>query len=239
MNRPASPVIELGHAEDLDVLDGALAVDGCIVVDAGCGAGGLSRHMVSRGAVVIALEPDAVQARDNAEALAGTPGVTFHACGAERMPCDDRSVDGVVFSKSLHHVPAALMDQALGEALRVLRPGDSFLYVLEPEIEGAFSDLMRPFHDEREVRGQAKQALARIARPAFAVAETIRYRNLRRFADFEAFVRSICGATYNDVARARVDTPEVRARFEAGRQGEGYVFEQPMRVDLFREPLRR
>lgn len=237
MNRPVSPVIELGLAEDLDVLDGTIAVDGCIVVDAGCGAGGLSRHMASRGAVVIALEPDPVQAQANAEAK--LPGVSFHACGAERMPCDDRSVDGAVFSKSLHHVPAALMDRALGEALRVLRPGDSFLYVLEPEIDGAFSDLMRPFHDEREVRGQAKQALARIARPAFALAETIRYRNLRRFADFDAFVRSVCGASYNDVERARVDTPEVRARFESGRQGEGYVFEQPMRVDLFREPLRR
>jgi SAM-dependent methyltransferase len=238
MNRPA-PVIELGPAEDLDVLDGAVSIDGCTVVDAGCGAGALSRHLASRGATVVALEPDPAQARINAGALAGVRGVTFHECGAEHMPCDDRSVDGVVFSKSLHHVPAGLMDRALGEALRVLRSGDSFLYALEPEIEGAFSDLMRPFHDETKARAEARQALARVARPAFAFAETIHYSNLRRFADFDAFVRSVCGATYNDVERGRVDTPGIRARFETGRQGEAYVFEQPMRVELFREPLRR
>lgn len=239
MTDPAATMIERGRAEDFEILDGTVVVDGCTVVDAGCGAGDLSRHLAARGARVVALEPDTEQAARNRVELGGVAGISFHACGAEAMPCADGSVDGVIFSKSLHHVPENLMDAALGEALRVLKPGEGFLYVLEPEIDGAFSHLMRPFHDETRVRGAAKQALDRTARPAFARAQTIRYRNLRRFQGFDAFVRSICGATYNALDRARVDTPEVRARFERGFDGEAFLFEQPMRVDLFREPRGR
>ena len=109
---------DLGIADDLEVFDWQVAVAGCTVVDAGCGAGLFSRHLLSRGASVIALEPDPVQAAAHATDLALEPGVRFVPTGAEAMPCEDGSVDGVVFSKSLHHIPADLMDRALGEALR-------------------------------------------------------------------------------------------------------------------------
>ena len=52
------------------------------------------------------------------------------------MPADDASIDGVVFKCSLHHVPPAEMDAALGEALRVLKPGAGFLYIAEPVMAG-------------------------------------------------------------------------------------------------------
>lgn len=224
---------DLGIADDLGVLDGAINVDGRTVVDAGCGPGALSRHLLARGARVVALEPDPVQAARHAEDLAREPGLRFVATGAEAMPCEDGSVDGVIFSKSLHHVPEDLMDAALREALRVLKPGQGFLYVLEPAIEGAFSDLMRPFHDETRVRGAAQDALARLEAASSLDRQTIVYRNRRRYENFESFMRTVCGTSYNAIARDRVDTPEVRACFEAGREAEGYVFEQPMRVDLF------
>ena len=226
---------DLGIADDLEVFDGQVAVAGCTVVDAGCGAGTFSRLLLSRGASVIALEPDPVQAAAHATDLALEPGVRFVPTGAEAMPCEDGSVDGVVFSKSLHHIPADLMDRALGEALRVLRPGQGFLYVLEPAIEGAFSELMRPFHDEIRVRGAAMAALDRLAAKGDLDRQTLHYRNLRSFADFEGFVRSVCGTSYNAIARQRVDIPEVRERFAAGRDADSgrHVFEQPMRGDLF------
>ena len=41
---------DLGIADDLEVFDGQVAVAGCTVVDAGCGAGLFSRHLLSRGA---------------------------------------------------------------------------------------------------------------------------------------------------------------------------------------------
>lgn len=226
---------DLGIADDFGVLDGAVDVAGRTVVDAGCGPGVLSRHLLSRGASVIALEPDPVQAARHADALAREPGLRFVETGAQALPCQDGSVDGVIFSKSLHHVPVALMDPALDEALRVLKPGQGFLYVLEPAIEGALSDLMRPFHDETQVRGAARDALDRLEARSGLTRRTIHYRNRRRYDDFEGFVQAVCGTSYNAIDRARVDTPPVRACFEAGRDvaAGGYVFEQPMRVDLF------
>lgn len=226
---------DLGITDDLSVFDDQVNVAGRTVIDAGCGAGALSRHLLARGAKVVALEPDPEQAARNEADLAREPGLHFVATGAEAMPCADGTVDGVVFSKSLHHVPVALMDRALGEALRVMRPGSAFLYVLEPAVEGSFSTLMRPFHDETAVRTAAAAALDRFARGSGFARRILHYRNRRRFDDFEAFVRSVCGATYNAIERARVDRPEVRERFEDGFDvaAGAYVFEQPMRVDLF------
>jgi ubiquinone/menaquinone biosynthesis C-methylase UbiE len=154
---------DLGIADDLDVFDTVVAVKGRTVVDAGCGAGAFSRQLLERGAQVIALEPDPAQAAQHVQDLARQPGLHFAETGAQAMPCRSGSVDGVVFSKSLHHVPEALMDEALSEALRVLKAPDGFIYVLEPEIEGAFSALMRPFHDETRVRCAARTALDRLA----------------------------------------------------------------------------
>ena len=47
---------------DIDVMDRLIDVAGKHIVDAGCGEGGLARALVERGAEVIALEPDPIQA---------------------------------------------------------------------------------------------------------------------------------------------------------------------------------
>lgn len=222
----------------LETMDRLVALAGRRIVDAGCGNGDLARAMAARGASVIALEPEAEQARRNRRELAGD-GIAFHRAGAEAMPCADASVDGVVFSKSLHHVPLASMEQALREAIRVLKPEAGFLYVLEPEVGGAHTELMRPFHDESRQREAARALLASFARPRFREARRAAFVARGRYRDFESFVEQVCGHGYNDYGRGDVDTPRVRALFEAGRDGEGgYGFEQPMRVDLFLGPLR-
>ena len=229
---------DLGWSDEHAVFDRLVEVADRTVVDAGCGAGGLARHMVARGARVVALDPDPVQARELHRGLGRETGIRFVETGAEAMPCADRSVDGVVFGKSLHHVPVARMSAALAESCRVLK-ADGFLYVLEPEIEGAYSTLSRPFHDETAERRAASAALESCAAPRFARRGRLRFGDPRRYRDFEAFVASVCSASYNAIPRERVDTAEVRRLFEGGRDGEGYVFEQPMRVDLFREPTGR
>jgi SAM-dependent methyltransferase len=60
--------------------------------------------------------------------------------------------------KSLHHVPIPLMDRALAEVARVLRPG-GHLYVSEPVYEGPFNDIVRLFNDEAVVRAAAQRAV--------------------------------------------------------------------------------
>jgi ubiquinone/menaquinone biosynthesis C-methylase UbiE len=223
--------IEFGESTALEVIDRLVAVTGLDILDVGCGAGELARALVARGARVTAIEPDDVQARRNAEAPV-LPGLTFHQASAEAMPLETASVDGVFFSKSLHHVPVGAMDRAIAEAVRVLRD-DGFLCVLEPDIGGAYSDLMRPFHDESDVRRAALAVLERAAVPAFRQSRRAAFAVTRSHPSFEAFAESVHGLTFNDYKQADVGAAEVKARFEAGWNGTAYSFMQPMSVFLF------
>ncbi len=224
---------DFGDCTALDALDRLIDPKGLDLVDIGCGAGDLARHLAGRGARVTAVEPDPDQARENAGARR-MPSLTFVQTGAENLPLADGSVDGAFFSKSLHHVPPAVMPAALGEAIRVLRTG-GFLYVLEPDIDGAFSRLMLPFHDETKERRQALACLAEHARPAFAAATVAAISVERRYADFDAFADAVLSLTYNAYRREDVEAPDVRACFEAGRDGAGYAFRQPLTIYLFRD----
>ena len=174
-----------GESTDLAVLDRLVQVRGRSVIDVGCGGGALARSLAERGAIVLGVEPDPAQAERNRDA-SETDGVTFAEGRAEALPGDEGAVDGVIFGRSLHHVPEAAMRPALQEARRVLGEG-GFLYVLEPVMEGAFSAVMKPFHDETEVRRQAREALADAA-PLFARAREIHYEVERRFESHEIFV---------------------------------------------------
>ena len=220
-----------GPSTDLAVLDRLVQVQGRSLIDIGCGGGALACALAERGATVLGVEPDPVQAARNRDAPA-TEGVTFAEGRAESLPAGDGTVDGVIFGRSLHHVPEAAMRPALAEARRVLGSG-GFVYVMEPVMEGAFSAVMKPFHDETEVRRQARAALADSA-PHFARAREVHYDIERRFASHAAFVDQFSGLTYNSYGAEAVRSDTVKRLFEAGRTDAGdYAFMQPMRVDLF------
>ncbi len=227
---------DLGELSDIGAVEALLSVAGLSVIDVGCGPGASSRELAALGATVLAVEPDPIQAEKNRAAPA-VPGVGFVEAGAETLPAESGTMDGVFFFRSLHHVPAGRMDDALAEAARVLKPGTGFLYIAEPAMTGSHFATMRAFHDETEMRELAQAALARTAAARFGAAETALYTQFPRYESFEAFVSQVTGQTFNDIAREQVERDEVRALFEAGRvdgEGGGYVFEQPMLVDLYR-----
>ncbi len=224
-------VEDIGESTDYDVMDRQVSVDGMHLLDIGCGAGALTRALAERGAQVVGIEPDPIQAEKNRQAEPA-PGVSFVEGGAQSLDVEDDSVDGVFFKYSLHHVPAEAMDAALAEAVRVLKP-DGFLYVVEPVMVGDYAEMTRPFNDETKVRRLAYEALARGAGPHFKRAHETRYCLWREYPDFETFVESRLGLTYNDHQRAQVDTPAVRASFEAGHNGGGYRFQMHLRVNFY------
>jgi ubiquinone/menaquinone biosynthesis C-methylase UbiE len=223
--------VEFGESTALEVIDRLTAVAGLDVVDVGCGTGELARALAARGARVVGIEPDDEQARRNGEAQA-VPGLVFHRAVAEALPGEPASADGVFFSKSLHHVPVDAMDRAIGEAVRVLRD-DGFLFVLEPDIDGAYSDLMRPFHDETAVRLAALATLERSAMPVFAEMRRAAFTVTRSHRNFGEFAQAVLGQSFNCHRRADVEADDVRVRFEAGWDGAAYSFAQPMSVFVF------
>lgn len=224
---------DLGLMTDIEAVDALLPVKGLSLLDLGCGEGATARLLVERGAEVVGVEPDTRRAALNREA---TPpqGLTLTEGRAESLVQADDSVDGVFFFRSLHHVPIEEMSAALAEAARVVRPG-GFVFVLEPAVEGQFTHLMRPFHDEGEVRASAQEALNRAAGGFASRAQYVCLQQ-GRYESFKAFADRFSSMTHTHLPREHIDVPEVRARFEAGRRDEGYVFDQPYVIDLFRVP---
>jgi ubiquinone/menaquinone biosynthesis C-methylase UbiE len=228
----------LGELSDFAAVRSLVTLEGKTFVDIGCGPGAVSREMVAAGATITGVEPDPVQAEKNRKA-APVPGLTFIEDGAEKLPFESGSLDGVFFFRSLHHVPFALMDAALAEAARVLKPS-GFLYVAEPGVDGSNFRVIKPFHDETHVRAEAQAALARNGSRLFGQTTLCAYTQHPRFKNFQALVDRFASQTFNDIDLEKVKTDEVRALFEAGRTSEGdYAFDQTMLVNFYTQPLRQ
>lgn len=229
---------DLGEKSDLEALDHLVDVAGLRVLDEGCGDGRFSIELAKRGATVIGVEPDPIQARKN-RAAEPVPGLTYIECGGEALPMSDASQDAVFFFYSLHHVPLELMATALGEAARVLKP-EGLLYSLEPMMTGSSFELQRQYHDETEVRTAAQKALHGAAGALFTETARYTYSHSNRHQDFEALVGQVTGASFNQITREMIDTPAAHVAFEAGKTAEGdYAFDQPLLVTLLRAPKPR
>jgi ubiquinone/menaquinone biosynthesis C-methylase UbiE len=224
----------LDEQTDMSVVEAITPVAGLRLVDVGCGAGKLSRELAVRGATVLGVEPDPIQAEKNRQAEV-VPGLSFLEARAEALPVESGSIDGVFFFRSLHHVPANSMDDALREAARVLKPHSGFLCVVEPSMEGTHFEVMRPFHDETVVRTQAQAALDRAAAMLFDSVEGFCWKLYPKYRSFDEMVGLVTGMTFNNIRRESVEVEQVRNLFEAGRTDDGtYLFDQPMLVNLYR-----
>jgi SAM-dependent methyltransferase len=116
-------------------------VDGLRVLDAGCGAGALSRELMARGAVVTGLDASAgllAVARDRL----GPAVPLVHGDLAEPLPFPDATFDLVVSSLVLHYLRN--WSPVLSELRRVLAPGGRIV----ASTHHPFMDHPAPGHDD-------------------------------------------------------------------------------------------
>lgn len=214
----------------------ALPFDGASVLELGCGKAEKTRMLAETGRVreILALEVDAIQHALNLAAPA-LPNVRFAHGGAEAIPAQDASFDIVLMFKSLHHVPVALMGQALREISRVLRPG-GVAWISEPVYAGDFNDILRLFHDEKEVREQAFAAICQAVESGCLTLERQLFFNTRsQFDDFGQFDARMIRVTHSNHQLSPELYQEVREKFTAHLGAEGASFLNPQRVDLLRK----
>lgn len=120
-----------------------------IVLDAGCGLGGLSMYLALLGFNVVGVDisKEACNACENlAKSLGVNERTKFYAVSLDEMPISDASVDFIIGHASLHHF--IKYEQVPNEFYRVLKHGG----------EGFFSDsfgenkLYRIFQDKEKMR---------------------------------------------------------------------------------------
>ncbi len=106
--------------------------EGITVLDAGCGPGNLSRHILrrmrSRGGRLYCLDPLPSMLKaafDNLRGMAGDVKLSFMEATFESIPLPDSSIDVVAVSYSLRD--AKDFYKALDEFRRVLKPGGVLL----------------------------------------------------------------------------------------------------------------
>jgi ubiquinone/menaquinone biosynthesis C-methylase UbiE len=214
-----------------------LPLKGAQVLELGCGRAWMTRRMIEEfsPAAIVATEVDRIQHEKNLQ-IDDLPMVQFVYGGAEEIAQPDASIDIVVMLKSLHHVPLEQMDRALGEIARVLRPG-GLAYISEPVYRGAFNEIMSLFHDEREVRSAAFQAVSRaVEHGTLELVEQIFFNAPGHYRDFEHFENRMLNVTHTE---HRIDDAlyqRIKQTFEQHMTPDGAQFQKPMRVDLLRRP---
>lgn len=220
--------------DELDVLDELVPLSNARILEAGCGAARMARDLLDRhhGAEVTGIEVDERQLAKNLAEPADR--LVFRRAGAEAIPFPDSSFDGVMMLKSLHHVPMALMDQAISEIARVVRP-EGWLYVSEPVYAGPLNELIRLFNDEAVVRATAQAALDRaVASGVWTAAAERRFEMPVHFAGFEEFEQRMMRPTFADHAIDDAMVERVRARYAPHQGIDGARFSRPMHVRLLR-----
>lgn len=205
------------------------------VLDVGCGVGHLTRLMAENGARVVGLECNSAQLA-KAQSRPPVAGETYRDGVAENLPFADASLDLVVMSNSLHHVPLEHQAKALAEAARVLKPG-GLLYISEPVAEGPHFDLIQPVHDETIVRAEAHRVIHQEAEavglePLFERT----HLHVARYPSYEAFRERITTINPDTAPAFAAKDASMRAAFaRLGRPEDGEIaFDQPTRVDLLR-----
>lgn len=214
-----------------------LPFDGAQVLELGCGKAEKTRLLAETGRVggILALEVDTIQHERNLQ-IADLPNVQFRHAGAEAIPADGNSIDIVLMFKSLHHVPMELMDQALSEIARVLKPG-GLAWISEPVYAGELNEVFKLFHDEKLVREAAFAAVCKAVNDGRLLLEKELFFNTRSFFEnFEQFDQRMIRVTHSNHQLSPELFQQVREKFNSFLTPEGATFLNPQRVDLLRKP---
>lgn len=224
------------NCAEADVYNRLLPLDNKHILELGCGTAQKTRDIATTGVNrrITALEIDRLAHQKNLQ-ISDLPNVTFGLSGAQDIPLGDASVDIVLMFKSLHHVPVDLMEVALKEIWRVLKPG-GLAYISEPVYAGDFNEILSLFNDEKEVRQAAFNTLkSAVDKGLFRLVEETFFNTPRIYRDFAEFENTIINATYSHHRLDEKLYARVKQSFARHLGENGALFLTPVRVDLLQK----
>lgn len=222
---------------ELDVMAELLPLEGARVLELGCGRAWMTRHLAENHAVeqIIATEVDHIQHEKNLT-IDDLPNVIFVVGGAESIAQPDAGIDIVLMLKSLHHVPVDLMQRALSEISRVLKPG-GLAYISEPLYRGDFNEILSLFNDEKIVRIAAFEAIKdAVESGMLESADEYFFESPGHFADWDDFEQRIINVTHTDHAIDADLYAKIKSAFMQHMETNGAHFMRPSRVNLLHKP---
>lgn len=224
------------NCPEAEIYNRLLSLDGKHILELGCGSAEITRNIATSGRdrKITALEVDRIAHEKNLQ-ITDLPNVTFVLSGAQDIPLEDESVDVVFMFKSLHHVPLELMQPAMHEIRRVLKPG-GLAYISEPVFAGDFNEVLRLFHDEQLVREAAFETIKRaVDEDLFRLVEETFFNSPMRFENFAEFENNTIKATHTEHELDETLYEMVKKRFEQHIGDDGAHFLMPIRVDLLQK----
>lgn len=224
------------NCPEAEIYNHLLSLDGKHILELGCGSAEITRNIATSGSdrKITALEVDQIAYEKNLQ-ITDLANVTFVLSGAENIPLEDESVDVVFMFKSLHHVPLDLMQPAMHEIWRVLKPG-GLAYISEPVFAGDFNEVLRLFHDEQKVREAAFETVKKaVDKGLFKLVKETFFNSPMRFENFAEFENNTIKATHTDHDLDETLYELVKKRFEQHLGDDGAHFLMPIRVDLLQK----
>jgi len=208
-----------------------------VFVELGCGSAGVAKslvHAFPETLEIKAFEVDKVQLEKNIASGIDCANLTFQYGGMQDIALEDESVDAVVMLKSLHHVPTELAEEGFQQVRRILKKGGK-LFVSEPVFQGNFNEILRVFHDEEKVRGNAFEQLKKqVDNGNFQLEKEVHFVSSSNFPKgFEDFEERIIKSTHTHHQIDEDKLKIVKEKFEKHVKEDGSVqFFMPMRVDV-------
>jgi len=224
------------NCQEPDIYNRLLNLDDKHILELGCGSAEITRNIATTGRErkITALEVDEIAHHKNLQ-ITDLPNVTFVLSGAQKIPLKDTSVDIVFMFKSLHHVPLALMDDAMHEINRVLKPG-GLVYISEPVFAGEFNEILCLFHDEEKVREAAFDTVRKAVDDGlFKLVEELFFNSPMKFENFAEFEENVINVTHSNHKLDEKLYAQVKQRFNQHMGDDGANFLMPIRVDLLQK----
>lgn len=204
------------------------------ILELGCGNATMTKKIASNGfdRKIIACEVDEIQHKKNLEEK--IENIEFILTGAENLPLEDESIDFILMFKSFHHIPKEYMKKALDEIKRVLKP-NALAYISEPLYQGHQNELVSIFHDEKEVRIQAFEAIKNaVEKEEFKLFQEIFFQTEVSYENFEDFEKKQMNLSYNNNQITEELKNKVKKRYESFGGGK-QTFLKPFRVDILQK----